>query len=165
MDIKQFLQIKQQTDLSIEEIFVLLALEEISHFELSSIIGFDALNSLEKKGYIVNDCVSKEFKNKYFDDVDLFEELWNTYPSVVGTRRLRVDKDICKRLYKMRIRSKDMHDKVIKAIKNEVKIRSISNSLEYMVQLPKYLRNKRWEGYLEEQGNCDSKERSLSEDI
>lgn len=164
MDVKQFVEIHRKSELSIQELFILLCLEEMSYFDIITEFGSKEYDSLKDKGYIKNDNISLEFKEKYMKDMG-FEEIWETYPTVVGSRRLCIDQDICKKLYKMRIKTKEQHQKVIGAIKNEIRIRTLDNSLQYMVQLPKYLRNKRWEGYEIEQEIKKSEEVGLSEDI
>jgi len=105
--------------------------------------------ALEEKGLYYFSIENKE---------DSFEQLWKTYPATVldeksKLRRIRVDKDTCKKLYKLIITNQKQHDQVLVALKKELLERQNNSSLGFMVELPRYIRKKRWEPYLEEGGD------------
>lgn len=85
----------------------------------------------------------------------LFEELVAEYPVKVGNRRLITEKDNCKSLYKKIIISNnqinyELHNKIIKALKKEKQERYMENSSQFMVQMVRYIRNKMWETYMDD---------------
>lgn len=105
-----------------------------------------------KKLFKNNLCIQEE--NDIF--TSYLNELYNTYPKVINGRRLIVEKDTCKKLYKSIINSKvdiidvELHNVILKCIKYEIEERTKSGNLAYIWQLPRYLRHKNWEVYMED---------------
>lgn len=133
----------------------------ISIFNKLSDLGFieplkegqnPTIENIILKEKFTNLFISKEAQN---DFIKLFDELLNTYPKVIAGRRLHTEKDNCKTLYKKTLLKNDnldyeLHNKIINAIKKEKQERSLNNGLLYMTQLIRYIRNKSWEVYMDE---------------
>lgn len=132
----------------------------ISSYDKLSDLGF--IMPLEKeKPTIESIILTDKFTNLFVskealqDFNKLFEELIETYPKKVGNRRLHTEKDNCKLLYKkLLVKANkidtELHKTIIEALKKEIQERSLSGNLGYMVQLPRYIRSKGWEVYLDD---------------
>lgn len=126
-----------------------------------------AIDKLEKDGYIINDGINIILTDKSIalfclnNKDEWFEKLWSTYPASVGLRRIRLDKENCKNIFKLKIRSEDDYNRAIEGLKNEIRERTVGNGLKYMVEFSKWLRNKRWEEYL----NKPQQQMTMTDDI
>ncbi len=88
-----------------------------------------------------------------------FIEFWSMYPAKVkeglSERYLRIDKEVCKNLYKKIIIDKnsvdlEKHNLVIQCLKYEVNKKKKSGDMLYMRNSATWLRNKSWEPYKDE---------------
>lgn len=116
--------------------------------------SFTDLKITDKCKKIFSNNLQIQEENSNF--VEYLNELYNTYPKVINGRRLIVEKDTCKKLYKSIINPKgdiidvELHNLILKCIKYEIEERTKSGNLAYIWQLPRYLRHKNWEVYMEE---------------
>lgn len=89
-----------------------------------------------------------------------FQQFWDHYPNLVkqglDKRYLRVDKEVCKNLYKRIIIGKGgsidlaLHSLILQCINYEVKDKKRGGSMIYMRNSSTWLRNKSWEPYKDE---------------
>lgn len=137
----------------------------ISAFEEMKDAGYIELVDPEQRFKDNNVKVTSKFTDLFVGKTDnsefetLFNELLEVYPKVVTEglrkRRLQAEKANCKIIYKKLITSNDginyaLHKAIINSIKKEIQEKALSNSLIYMVELVRYLRNARWEPYMDD---------------
>lgn len=87
-----------------------------------------------------------------------FAELKQTYPKSFGERKLHLDNQRCKELYKKTITKNgaidiELHNRILKCIEAEVHSRTRTGKMQFIQALPTYLHQKNWEAYLEEIDN------------
>lgn len=134
----------------------------LSTYHKLSELGFIMPLQDEEKPTIDSIILTEKFTNLFIsnqtsqDFEKLFEELKETYPKVVAGRRLITEKDNCKTLYKkILVKSGnvdlELHKTIIEALKKEIQERTLSGNLTYMTQLIRYIRNKGWEVYLDDE--------------
>jgi hypothetical protein len=126
------------------------------------------LEELSTKGYILNYAedtlvsnliISREKTAKLFGyDESLFWEIFGTYPIKVsngngGTRALRptthksaLTKKM-KKKYEKKVKTKAVHDHIMRCLQAEMWMRRKSNTLQFMQQLDVYLNQESWYNY------------------
>ena len=99
--------------------------------------------------------VRNKFSSLFKADVDLFEEFLSIYPVKVQRPDgffdyLRTDIKRCKRRYNQIVAGKlTKHERLIEALKYELKTRELEGSMMYMKRLPKWLSSEDWKIYEE----------------
>jgi hypothetical protein len=132
--------------------------------------GFDeAIDYLTENDYIIFngiDFILTEKSMALFkdDSSEWFNNLWNKYPQKYGTRRLRLDREKCKQIFNTKIRSNDEYERAINGLKIEIDERIRSNSMGYMLEFSRWLKNKRWETYLDE-NKSETNNNDMKDDI
>lgn len=131
------------------KLFELLESNEFNH----------GLNKAEEEGFVKvgqNLPEDLEIRNKFLfmigkegNDEENFDELVNEYPVKVirpdGTKDyLRTDLSRCRKNYKKYVTSKRKHDRIMKALRYEKKVREKEGSWKYMKKLPKWLVSEEW---------------------
>jgi len=111
---------------------------------------------LETEGYIAASVNTLHLtaKGESLFQANGFEELWKTYPATVrgkdgNIRRIRTDREICENIYKLTVKSNEQHTLIMKCLDAEIEERKRNDSLGFMVELPRYLRRKRWTVYID----------------
>lgn len=162
-------------NLNINEYLTLIKLDKSNkgiNFPFTSTT--DHLRSLAEKRFItvINDFVTltEAGKNVVFPKVDInFNDIFEIYPhSTPNGRKLRAktktiggrltkDYVFLKEKYLSRVKSTDMHTKIIEATKEMLNDRKRQNTLEYLRQFQYYITSQGWEQYMNEDGEVDHK--------
>jgi len=121
-----------------------------------------------EQGYITNDGIDTILTQKSVDLLEVenkdawFDLLWNKYPARVGDRRIRHNRKVCDKLFKMRIKIREDFDKMMDGLQTELKERLHGGDMRFMVELERWLREERWKSYNEDK---EEKSSSLKDDI
>ena len=128
----------------------------------------EELKDLSDKGYILNYAedtlvsnliISREKTSKLFGyDDSFFWELFGTYPIKVsngkgGTRALRptsLKASLTKKMkkkYEKKVKTKAVHDHIMRCLRAEMWMRRKSQQLQFMQQLDVYLNQESWFNY------------------
>jgi hypothetical protein len=128
----------------------------------------EELKDLSDKGYILNYAedtlvsnliISREKTSKLFGyDDSFFWELFGTYPIKVsngkgGTRALRptsLKSSLTKKMkkkYEKKVKTKAVHDHIMRCLRAEMWMRRKSQQLQFMQQLDVYLNQESWFNY------------------
>jgi hypothetical protein len=139
----------------------------------TSEFSFQDLNITEKTLKTFGNNLQSKEENDNFEE--LFEELLSKYPKTVAGRRLHVEKNTCKKLYKAVINpktgvlKKDLHQLILRCIDYEQSERRKNNKTEYTWQLVRYIRQQEWNTYKEEvlkyEGEISGERDNKTEDI
>ena len=118
----------------------------LSEEELLHLIKFGYLESIENR-HRVTSLFSDSFISK-----SSYEELYKAYPDKTPEgRKLRITNVKTRELYNEYIGKQRMtHLEIIKALTEEVEYRTKNNSMTYMPNLAKYVKDKLWEVYTKE---------------
>jgi len=135
----------------------------IDFHNIKNLIGeeklIEELSSLEDKGFIEikkdSDPLNTsniKVRNKFLfiiEEGDYFDELLESYPTKVfrpdGTKDyLRSDVRRCRKNYNKIASSRKKHERILKALEFEKKIREMEGSWKYMKKLPKWLSSEEW---------------------
>jgi hypothetical protein len=161
-----------QSQLTAHQYIMLMFLYEgkLNSFEyyLASYGTDEDLNILFEKGYLLNYSeelrvqdliVSRKEIGKLFGyDESLFWEIFGTYPIKVsngsgGTRALRptthksaLTKKM-KKKYEKKVKTKAVHEHIMRCLQAELWMRRKSNTLQFMQQLDVYLNQESWYNY------------------
>ena len=137
------------------------------------------VNELISRGYLV----AKKTPFKGFEDLDVtnegyyavgltaqkqwFTELWDSFPRTTpGGRVLKqISKTKAEKKYLSRVKSKQYHEAVLIALKNELEHRQSVNKIEFMQNLETWLNNESWNAYLEADGETKETSKKYGTDI
>jgi hypothetical protein len=97
----------------------------------------------------------------------IWNEFISVYPTVTpNNRRLKVDITQNKKRYLKQIQNSiSMHQIVMQALKDEIKDRTINNSMNYFPMLTTYINQKRWESYINSNDDRNSSREWFNKDI
>lgn len=142
--------------------------EYIDFHKLKDIIGeektIEELSQLDDRSFIKIkenadplDPSNISIRNKFLfiiEEGDYFDELVENYPIKVfrpdGTKDyLRSDLNRCRKNYKKIAPSRKKHQRVLKALEFEKKVREMEDSWKYMKKLPKWLSSEEWKVFEE----------------
>jgi hypothetical protein len=97
-----------------------------------------------------------------------FDELFETYPSNIGTRKLRpVHKEgdqyeDLKKRYLRKVKTTEKHKLVLSSLRKEIASRTASGELKYLQMLSTWINNSSWELWL---GNSEVSVNFMDEDL
>lgn len=114
----------------------------------------------------------KKVRSKPQVQNEAFEQWWSTYPSSANftyrgmafraTRSLRSNKDVCARLYQATIAEGVTPETLLKALNTQVQLmkeesyEKVQNQLQYMSATEPYLRQRKWEAFVDIEGETTS---------
>lgn len=125
------------------------------------------LNTTNKSD-VSNVVIRDEFLNLINVKIDLFQELLDIYP--IKVRRpdgfydyLKTDSSRSRKKYNQMLKgNKLQHNKIIDALKYELKVRQQQGSMMYMKRLPKWLSSEEWQVFEERMKDEKNEEKLIS---
>ena len=131
--------------------------------------GFSkAIASLGEKGYITNDGFgivltekAMELFNSNYNE-KWFLTFWNKYPTIVGDRRLKFNRNNCEKVFKLKIKSEESLNELLRGLEQEISERTRAGDMRFFCTIERWLKEERWKAYLT---NDTTEPRSMKDDI